>query len=547
MIAETRGGSGGVVTSTRRALYYQGLCDYLLKEEVKDHDRDSRFEKIWKLSVLSKVQSFLWTSALDEILNRSFDDLWDDISYVACTKRWRKTYLIFFSIARHLEALDSHLTGVLRDHEQRSQIEEREIRNDIAFEEVKRKEKALQEERLHQEKVEAELRGDEHFKNGLDGAEENFLKHILDLDKLHLPLHITGLLVRLEAAKQRAEEAHKAALAERRAAKEVADREATETTKMISPVVARKEAMGRQGDVKAEGLNAQSKGSGFGAHKLQSAGNILKSAESALKVEDGRLQKFKELDEKNQTLRLSSKMSLKMEIKKELTTERLTSLEEAYQLVLKIEAQLRHQWVKRLSWRILSQNVSTAPRSNVVSQCENPSASFGSNAFACGHVIVLVNSQIPHAMDLILAEFHRACIYTVPKHINYSETEVVGIQNTHGLKEGWAWLARFLNALPANIYTAVALEAFLKMAGFALFRKYKSQFRKILNIISHYFLDALKARGDSKLNPVITRLKSYIETNQFLQEPEGWHLRTSLLSDVCVLESDSGFYQDQYH
>ncbi|KAF8380161.1 hypothetical protein HHK36_027644 [Tetracentron sinense] len=42
-----------------------------------------------------------------------------------------------------------------------------------------------------------------------------------------------------------------------------------------------------------------------------------------------------------------SMMSLKMEIKKELTTVRLTSLEEAYQLALKIEAQLRHSTLKR--------------------------------------------------------------------------------------------------------------------------------------------------------------------------------------------------------
>lgn len=44
------------------------------------------------------------------------------------------------------------------------------------------------------------------------------------------------------------------------------------------------------------------------------------------------------------------------------------------------------------------------------------------------------------------------------------QTEVQGVQNTHGLKEGWAWIARFLNTLPANRYTAVALSAFLKVS-----------------------------------------------------------------------------------
>lgn len=46
----------------------------------------------------------------------------------------------------------------------------------------------------------------------------------------------------------------------------------------------------------------------------------------------------------------------------------------------------------------------------------------------------------------------------------FRQTEIPGVQNAHGLKEGWAWLARFLNALPANIYTAVALIAFLQVS-----------------------------------------------------------------------------------
>ena len=54
------------------------------------------------------------------------------------------------------EALDNHLTTVQRDHELRSQIEERKIRSDAAYEEAKRKEKAFHEEKLHQEKAKAE-------------------------------------------------------------------------------------------------------------------------------------------------------------------------------------------------------------------------------------------------------------------------------------------------------------------------------------------------------------------------------------------------------
>lgn len=52
------------------------------------------------------------------------------------------------------EALDSHLTVIQRDHELKSQIEERKI--SAAIEGVKRKEKALLEEKLRQEKARAE-------------------------------------------------------------------------------------------------------------------------------------------------------------------------------------------------------------------------------------------------------------------------------------------------------------------------------------------------------------------------------------------------------
>ena len=44
------------------------------------------------------------------------------------------------------------------------------------------------------------------------------------------------------------------------------------------------------------------------------------------------------------------------------------------------------------------------------------------------------------------------------------QTQIEGVRNPHGLAEGWAWLARFLNALPANRSTAYALEAFLKVS-----------------------------------------------------------------------------------
>ena len=80
------------------------------------------------------------------------------------------------------------------------------------------------------------------------------------------------------------------------------------------------------------------------------------------------------------------------------------------------------------------------------------------------------------------------------------------------------------------------------MAGFALFRKYRSQFRKILKNISGNFLVALKAQGEKakepKLKQVTGNIQYYIEKNEFLQEPEGWKLQGSLLSGSMVPELD---------
>ncbi|KAH7565115.1 hypothetical protein JRO89_XS09G0136600 [Xanthoceras sorbifolium] len=488
------------------------------------------------------------------------------------------------------EALDNHLTAVQRDHELKSQIEERKIRSDAAYEEAKRKERALQEEKLRQEKAKVEAE-----------------------------------------AKLRAEEAKRAAAleVERKASKEAAEREAAEASKRISAGVLKDEAPGRQMDGSGTS-NAQSKGSGSGSagtKKPQSAVSILRAAESALNIEQKRLQKHKECDEINQSLTLNTNKDFSSHerhisrlIRQIRGTKDNVSLSgpsflngSALKLLCNIVS-LFSDWtisrtlssaltrtkaselVKIFNNPLCPQSISIAAfAKKVVSHCESPDNA----AFACGYVIVMVTSQVPNAMDLLLSEFHKACVYTVPKHLVYSEfllkvviaspvsafgsreayyktigyreedgkieshkdylrrldsymrlyaalvqTEIPGVQNAHGLKEGWAWLARFLNALPANMYTATALNAFLQMAGYALYRKYKSQFGKMLKIITDSFLNALRSREDQELKPVIAEIQCYIEDRKFLEEPEGRTLQAALLSSTMVPDAD---YQESYN
>ncbi|KAL9268140.1 mRNA export factor GLE1-like protein [Drosera capensis] len=109
------------------------------------------------------------------------------------------------------------------------------------------------------------------------------------------------------------------------------------------------------------------------------------------------------------------------------------------------------------------------------------------------------------------------------------------MRNVHGLEEGWAWLARFLNAIPANGNSAVALVAFFSTAGFALHRKYKSHFRKLLDVINQHFLGQLKkVKDDPKVSIKMRELQEYIESRKFLVEPEGSRLQTSLLSNALT-------------
>ncbi|TYJ40915.1 hypothetical protein E1A91_A04G174600v1 [Gossypium mustelinum] len=435
---------------------------------------------------------------------------------------------------RVAEGLDNHLTAVQWDHELKSQIEERKIRSDAAHEEAKRREKALQEERLRQEKAKAEA----------------------ELQ-----------------AKLKAEEANRAALeAERIAAKEAAEKEAAKASKANTSEVPQTEASGGPNATSSRVENDKT-------NKSELAGNMLRAAESALKLERERLQKLKELEEINQSLRSSSNQNFD-------STGRLIGrlIRQISGNKDKVSTQAS-ELVKIFNNPRCPQTISIAYfAQKVVSNCESPSHS----AFACAHVIVLVTSQFPQAMDLVLAEIHRACIYTVPKHISYTksafeskeaywkvigykeddgkiesttdylvrldsymklygalvQTEVAGCQNVHGLKEGWAWLARFLNALPANMYTAVALYAFLQMAGFALFRKYRSQFMKMLNFISENFLNALRSQDDPDLRPITSKIQCYLEDKLFLQEPEGRTLQSSLLSNNMAPESD---YHGPYH
>ncbi|KAI3921369.1 hypothetical protein MKW92_028292 [Papaver armeniacum] len=302
---------------------------------------------------------------------------------------------------------------------------------------------------------------------------------------------------------------------------------------------------------------------------------LQKLKEHALREE--RLQKFKEqalreerllkeMDEKIQAFRSTSSQAFRdQELQigrriRQISGSRDSVIAKASELITLLNDPL-----------LCPQSISAAIfAKKVVSQWSNQRANFNSTAFAYGHVIVFVTARVPLAMDLLLAELRKACKYTDPfKTMGFQEedgkdaesylegvasymklygalvqTEVSGVRNLHGLKEGWAWVARLLNSLEPNIYTAVALNSFLEMAGFALFRTYKTQFQKMLNFISRHFVGSLESKQDPNLKPVIAQLQTYIDTNQFLKEPEGWLLKNYLLSEMAMPEANNSPQQN---
>lgn len=80
------------------------------------------------------------------------------------------------------------------------------------------------------------------------------------------------------------------------------------------------------------------------------------------------------------------------------------------------------------------------------------------------------------------------------------------------------------------------------MAGFALYRRYGIQFMKLLRIIGQKFLSALKAKDDPKLNKAIVNIRNYLDSKQFLKEPEGRQLERYVGSRDIVLYADQREY-----
>lgn len=288
------------------------------------------------------------------------------------------------------EARDNHLSAVQRDHQQRSQIEERRIRKEAAVEEARKREKEARENKERQEKARAEAEA------------------------------------KLKAEMKAAAEARKAAAeAEKKAAAEAEKKEAEELEKKAAAEAERRAALEAEKRTAAE-AERKAKGEEKFAQELQqksspgtlSTGINVKVAETAAKLEAERIGKLKALEDQCQSLRSNANLSKELKICERQIGLRLRQITGTQEQVRAKSTEL----FKMITDPHVPQCILlTGFAVKAVSQCETQTLSLNSIAFALAHVIVLVTSQVPIAMDLVLAELHKSCIFTVPKYIPYSK------------------------------------------------------------------------------------------------------------------------------
>ncbi|GKE21476.1 protein GLE1 isoform X2, partial [Tanacetum coccineum] len=193
-----------------------------------------------------------------------------------------------------------------------------------------------------------------------------------------------------------------------RAAKEAADTAAADT--------AAAESQKKAADALTASQKVVSKGSSSGGDNKATTGTVLKGAESALKLEERRLQMYNEAVGKDFDSKMASQSEYHrhgMQMARHIKT--ITGSKEN---------------VRSKANELLKLMNSTCPQAinmgifadKIFSLCTN--ANSNSTLYAYGHVIVMLTSQIPPAMDILIAKLNRGCILTVPKYISYSEVLV---------------------------------------------------------------------------------------------------------------------------
>ncbi|VAH13118.1 unnamed protein product [Triticum turgidum subsp. durum] len=333
------------------------------------------------------------------------------------------------------EVLDKHLSLVQRDHEQKSQIVERRIRDDAAVEEAKKKDQSMKEEKVNQERTRKEA--------------ENSVLHATTVNSIGVKSELPGIKVFADSIALEAE--------------------------------SRRRALH---DQVPSNIHLSKEYSQYSRQIGKSIGKLTPTTDSVKA--------------------------------------------RASELIKALDGQ---DCPHLIACRLFADKMIS-----IVKTRNTKDKTFGPLAFACGYVMLLVTNQVPDAMDYLLAEFHKVCMYTVPKHLhalnaqarNSDYYRLIGYQEEDEKSQS-------TESYLVNVVAYVKLyAAMIQMAGFALYKKYGSQFMKILDVISRRFIPALKEQGVKVQAEAISSLQNYLDDKVYLEEPEGRYLAQHLLSQVFI-------------
>ncbi|EFJ38498.1 hypothetical protein SELMODRAFT_402470 [Selaginella moellendorffii] len=460
-----------------------------------------------------RQKRFQLESALLEETQRSAEKIAqvmkDEEAKCEMTRRSDKQYQRLIA-----EQRDKHLSALQRDHEQRSQVEERKIKKD---EEAQRREHSVREEMERQQKAKADAE--------IAAAKAAEAQRIRKLEEQ----------VAAEAEKKRQAEA---------AQKAEADRKENESAKpsrgapqlRVSKSAADNE-MGRKKILQQ--LNEASK-------SLQ-ANPVLRKNLKALGFQIGKL--WNQVAATEEQVRKVSMEFLQLANNPQSQPFVVSTL--ASKLMSQCEAQvLRAPSYAFVFARIVVNVSSQLPvvmdavlaHLNVVCILTVPKyfmykkVTFSSFFFPCDKSYYnMLGFREDDSGTLETADDYvaRMTAYVTL----YAAITQTGGTNGHGIANGWKWCAQLLNHLPANRYSASALFAFLETAGFRLYQSYPKPFMKLMNTIVTRFVPLLQKHNDPDARSVLNRLETYLGTKQFTKRPKDELTQQQTVSAIALKEA----------
>jgi len=160
-------------------------------------------------------------------------------------------------------------------------------------------------------------------------------------------------------------------------------------------------------------------------------------------------------------------------------------------------------------------------------------------AFAYAELVSMVSESFHDLAYVVVAALHKSCPLTVPslpKGYKAVQTDIKGYISLwaalcqlqpkewfRSSEQSWSWQARFLNTIPPNESTAIALDAFLQIAGHKSFGAYRKQQVKLFSYAKEVFLTQLMKRaggGDEDIDAVKSRIEKYVTMQLYATPPK---------------------------